>query len=118
MQSYGSAQIGSFDWDASSVAAAMQSFAGSQIKSTPMIAETLDRAAKMAGLAQSLADRASSLIAQLLGSAPTEAGSAGSQNAVNGEAPVIRQLNDRLTDTLSGLSRIDAQLGRLAAALG
>lgn len=81
------------------------------------IAETLDRAEKMAGMAQGLADRASSLIAQLLGSAPQEAASGG-QAARGQEIVVVRRLNDQLTDTLSALARIDAQLGRLAAALG
>lgn len=96
---------------------AMQSLlGGSQVKSAPMIAEALERAEKMAATAQSIADRASNLVAALIGAAPQEAGSGAQANSPATSA--IRRMNDSVTDTLSALNRIDAQLGRLAAALG
>ena len=117
MQSYGSASLGSFDrLDKDAAVAAMQSLAGSQIRSAP-IAEALARAEKNSALADQIADRLTSIVNRLLG--PTPEAARGAENAQNApDSVIVRQLNDRITGTFTALNRIDAQLGRLAAALG
>jgi hypothetical protein len=83
------------------------------------IAEVLARADKAAALAQALADRATTLIAQFIGSVPESARVGGPADEKAEASPVVvRQLNDRLTDAFTALNRIDVQLGRLQAALG
>jgi hypothetical protein len=84
-----------------------------------MIAEVLARADKAAALAQILADRAVSVVTSLIATAPKQLPpGADAADQKIGSPVVVRQLNDRLTDTFTALNRIDTQLGRLQAALG